>query len=206
MLGGRVEPAPFDVNPLAKEHPPMARARKQPADRDRIDQALEDWARELPELDQSIEGIVERIQSLAKYIRRSMDETASETGLSFGDWGVLGMLRRPGPPYRRTPGQLARWMSLSGPAMTNRLDRLEEAGLVRRLPDPEDRRAIQVELTDKGHQAWEESVGMQAAKEELITSAALDEKEREQLNDLLRRLTLAFERSGIKPAPKEPAE
>ena len=181
----------------------MARPRKDIAkEQDWVDRALEDWARELPELDPTIEGIVERIQSLAKYIRRSMDETASETGLSFGAYGVLGMLRRPGPPYRQSPGRLAKWSGLSGPAMTARLDRLEEAGLVRRLPDPDDRRAIHVELTEKGHQAWEESVGMQAAKEQLIASAALDQKEREQLNDLLRRLTLAFERSGMKLGTK----
>jgi DNA-binding MarR family transcriptional regulator len=87
--------------------------------------------------------------------------------------------------------------------MTNRLDRLEAAGLVRRLPDPDDRRAIQVELTDQGHRAWEDSVGVQAAKEELIASAALNANEREQLNRLLRRLMLAFERTGIEPAPKD---
>ena len=184
----------------------MARARKDTTEKqDRIDRALEDWTRELPDLDPTIEGIVERIQSLSRYFRRSMDETASETGLSSGEWGVLGMLRRPGPPYRRSPGQLATWAGLSGPAMTNRLDNLESAGLVRRLPDPDDRRAVQVELTEQGHGAWEASVGMQAAKEELITSAALNAKEREQLNALLRRLMLAFERTGLKPAPKEDA-
>ena len=182
----------------------MARPRKaSPDEQDRIDRALEDWTRELPDLDPTIEGIVDRIQSLSKFIHRTMDETLSDTGLSFGEWGVLGMLRRPGPPYRNTPGQLARWSNLSGPAMTNRLDRLEAAGLVRRLPDPDDRRGVQVELTKKGHRAWEESVGVQAAKEELIASAALDAKEREQLNALLRRLMLAFERTGIEPSPKE---
>jgi DNA-binding MarR family transcriptional regulator len=182
----------------------MARARKTPTDeQDLIDRALEDWTRELPDLDPTIEGVVERINSLSRYFKRSMDESLAETGLSFGEWGVLGMLRRPGPPYRRSPGQLAKWAGLSGPAMTNRLDRLEAAGLVRRLPDPDDRRALQVELTDEGHRAWEASVGMQAAKEELITSAALNATEREQLNALLRRLMLAFERTGMKQAPKD---
>jgi DNA-binding MarR family transcriptional regulator len=182
----------------------MTPARKDAKDeQDRVDRALEIWTRELPDLDPTIEGIVDRIQSLSKYIRRTMDETMSETGLSFGEWGVLGMLRRAGPPYRRAPGQLAKWSDLSGPAMTNRLDRLEAAGLVRRLPDPDDRRAVQVELTEEGQTAWEKSVGVQAKKEELITSAALDAKEREQLNGLLRQLMLAFERTGMEPAPKD---
>lgn len=172
-------------------------------EQDRVDRAIERWTKELPDLDPTIEGIVERIQSLSRFIRRTMDETASETGLSFGEWGVLGMLRHAGPPYRGTPGQLSKWADLSGPAMTNRLDRLESAGLVQRLPDPDDRRAVIVELTEEGRGAWERSVGVQAAKEELITSAALNEKEREQLNALLRRLMLAFERTGLEPAAKE---
>ena len=159
--------------------------------------------RELPQLDPTTEGVVARIHSLSRYIHRTMDETASTTGVSYGEWGVLGMLRRPGPPYRRSPGQLAKHAGLSGPAMTNRLDGLEQAGFVRRLPDPDDRRGVQVELTEAGHRAWEESVDVQAAKETLITSAALNAKEREQLNDLLRRLLVAFEQSGVKPRPKK---
>jgi DNA-binding MarR family transcriptional regulator len=86
--------------------------------------------------------------------------------------------------------------------MTNRLDRLEAADLVRRLPDPSDRRAIQVELTDKGARVWEEAVGAQAAKEGLIASA-LGLEEKEQLNALLRRLMLGFERMDGGSSAKE---
>ena len=77
--------------------------------------------------------------------------------------------------------------------MTNRLDRLEEAGLVRRLPDPGDRRSIQVELTEAGAQRYRESVAAQAAKEALI-AASLDSGEQQRLNALLRRLMITFER------------
>jgi DNA-binding MarR family transcriptional regulator len=77
--------------------------------------------------------------------------------------------------------------------MTNRLDRMEEAGLIRRLPDPEDRRAVQVELTEAGRRAWDDTISVQAAKEALVAEA-LDGDEKRQLNDLLRRLMLEFER------------
>jgi DNA-binding MarR family transcriptional regulator len=163
-----------------------------PAGRDQIDEFLEEFAPELPSLDLEIEGIVERIQFLQHHLKRTMEETLEERGLTHGEWSVLGMLKRPGPPYRRTPGQLARHASLSTGAMTNRLDRLEQAGLVRRLPDPEDRRRIQVELTRKGHSAWEDSVGTQGRKEELVVGA-LSPQERKQLNVLLRRLVRSFE-------------
>jgi DNA-binding MarR family transcriptional regulator len=77
--------------------------------------------------------------------------------------------------------------------MTNRLDRLEEAGLVRRLPDPEDRRGVLVELTEAGHRAWEDGLGAQGANEALV-AAALTKEEKKQLNALLRRLMREFER------------
>ncbi len=95
-------------------------------------------------------------------------------------------------PYRGSPGKLAEHLELSSGAMTNRLDRLEEDGLIRRLPDPSDRRGVQVELTEAGQKAYKESTVTQASKEALIASA-LNRREQEQLNGLLRRLMIAFE-------------
>src|SRR5207245_1108391 len=74
-----------------------------PPEGDSIDGYFEDWARELPALDMTVEGIVERVLALNRYIRRTMDETLAEVGLNFGEWSVLGSLGRPGPPHRR-PG------------------------------------------------------------------------------------------------------
>ena len=120
------------------------------------------------------------------------DETLSEHGLAEGEWKVISSLRLMKPPYRRSAGQLARRSDLSTGAMTNRLDRLEEAGLVKRVPDPDDRRGVLVELTKKGEQAWERTLGAQAAKESLI-AGALTKNEQRQLNALLRRLMREFE-------------
>ncbi len=76
--------------------------------------------------------------------------------------------------------------------MTSRLDRLEEAGLVRRLPDPDDRRGVVVELTEEGSKAWDQAASIQARKEAFFASA-LTKAEQQQLNALLRKLMLAFE-------------
>jgi DNA-binding MarR family transcriptional regulator len=162
-------------------------------EQDHVDRFLESVARELPELDLAVEGIVDRIMGLGRRLKRMLEETLEANGLSHGEWQVLGALRLAGPPYRRSPGQLCERCELSSAAMTNRLDRLEAAGFVRRLPNPTDRRALQVELTDEGRRVWQEAVGAQAAKEGLVASA-LDAREQERLNDLLRRLMLAFER------------
>jgi DNA-binding MarR family transcriptional regulator len=159
---------------------------------DSIDRFLEEWDEDVPELDPAVEGVVDRIYALSKYLRRSADETFTDFGLNYGEWKALLALRRTGEPYRRSPGWLAEHLNLSSGAMTNRLDRLEEAGLVRRLPDPKDRRALKVELTDEGHRIWRDSIGAQAVKEAEIAST-LTEAEKEQLTALLRKLMLSFE-------------
>jgi DNA-binding MarR family transcriptional regulator len=170
------------------------RKRQPIVERDHVDSVLEIWKHELPELDLATEGIVERIQHVTKNLDRAMEETLAAHDLNRGEWRLLGALRRSGPPYRRSPGQLAREMDLSSGAMTNRLDRLEAAGLIRRQPDPSDRRGLLVELTDAGWQAWQASTGTQATKEALIASA-LTAREKAQLNVLLRRLLLSVDKT-----------
>lgn len=163
------------------------------ADReDAVDGKLQTWAKELPDLDLATEGIVARIQHLEKRLKRSMEDTLGEFHLNYGEWVVLGALRSVGAPYRRSAGALAKILDLTSGAMTNRLDRMEAAGLVRRVPDPDDRRGVQIEITERGRTLWEDAVGIQAAKEQLIASA-LSGREKEQLNALLRRLVLSFE-------------
>jgi DNA-binding MarR family transcriptional regulator len=162
-------------------------------EQDAIDRFVAEWAAELPGVDLDVESAVQRMQHIVKAIRRRMDETLSEFKLSYGEWGILGHLSLRGPPYRSSPGQLSEKEGLSSGAMTNRLDRLEEAGLVRRLPDPKDRRGLHIELTDKGHELWVAALGAQASKEAAV-AAALSRKELGQLNVLLRKVLLEFER------------
>jgi DNA-binding MarR family transcriptional regulator len=160
-------------------------------EQDHVDRWLAE--RELPGVDLEVEGIVDRINGLNRRLHRLLDETLSEFGLSLGEWKVLNHLQSSGPPYRRSVGKLAERADLSSGAMTNRLDGLEQAGLVRRLPDPEDRRGVKVELTDKGLLLWEDALRTGAAQEALV-AAALTKEEKQQLNGLLRRFMLEFER------------
>ncbi len=178
----------------------MARAAE--IQKDHVDRFLESIRDELPDLNLTVEGIVDRINGLSRRIKRMMDETLNERSLTWGEWKVLGMLRHAGAPYRRSPGFLAVHAELSSGAMTNRLDRLEEAGLIRRLPDPNDRRGVLVELTEVGVKAYDESTAAQAAKEALIASA-LTAKEKEELNHLLRRLMLVAEQLDSQHGPEK---
>jgi DNA-binding MarR family transcriptional regulator len=170
---------------------------------DHIDRWLDSVRDELPaELDLTVEGIVDRIAGISRRVSKALDETLAEHGLTHADYKVLGSLRWAGEPYQRSAGDLARIADLSSGAMTNRLDQLESAGLVRRLRDPDDRRGVLVEPTEEGRRLWEQAIGVQARKENLIASA-LEEDEKEQLNNLLRRVMLVLERSL--PDPKKSA-
>lgn len=164
------------------------------ASKDEIDRMVASWESEVPGVDLEIEAAVQRINWIFRRIRRRMDETLGDHHLSYEEWGLLGHLKRPGPPYTSTPGKLAEMQGLSSGAMTNRLDRLEEAGLIRRRPDQNDRRSFQVELTDRGHEVWLDTVHAQAAKEAAI-GAALNGRELAQLNNLLRKVLSGFEDS-----------
>jgi DNA-binding MarR family transcriptional regulator len=162
------------------------------AGQDSVDSNLEVWGRELPDLDLETEGIIERIHRLERFVDRAMQETFEAFDLSHGEWKVLANLRRAGPPYRGKPGKLAKRLDLSSGAMTNRLDNMESRGLIRRLDDPDDRRGVIVELTEEGKRLWDATVSVQAEKESIVATA-LGEREKRQLNDLLRRLMHAFE-------------
>jgi DNA-binding MarR family transcriptional regulator len=157
--------------------------------RDKIDVFLENLDH-IPGLDYEVEGIVDRINSLQRKFRLAFEETLRAWDLSWGEWRVLTSLH-----HGRTssPKDLCEELELSSGAMTNRLDRLEEAGLIRRGPDPHDRRGVRLELTADGERVWTESVTAQARKEALVASA-LSKREQTQLNSLLRKLMLQFER------------
>ncbi|HEX2377258.1 MAG TPA: MarR family transcriptional regulator [Gaiellales bacterium] len=164
-----------------------------PDEQDHVDAFLSRIGLTYPGLDLEVEGIVDRIGGINRRIHRTLDETLAEFGLDMGDYKVLNHLSQLGPPHRSTPGRLAKRMDLSSGTMTSRLDRMEEADLIRRLPDPDDRRSVVVETTDHGRETILRAIGVQAEKEALF-AAALTPGEKKQLNGLLRKLMLEFER------------
>lgn len=188
--------SPLDVKNLHDKTSPVGRRRTPP---DRVDRKLEIFLREFPGLDPQTEGIVDRVLELNRLFRRAHQATLDDLGTTFEEWQVLCALRYAGAPYHTSPGSLSERLCLSSGAITARLGKMEARGLIRRLPDPDDRRGVQVELTDQGRELWEHCVGVQAEKEALV-AAALSEREKEELNDLLRRLVHAFAEVPAEPA------
>jgi|SRR5580765_1259907 len=161
--------------------------------RDHVDRFL-DRIEELghPDIELEVEGIVDRIGGLNRRIKKGMETVLAEFDLTSPEWHVMSRLRLSSADHRSSPGELAADLELSSGAMTSRLDRLEQQGYVRRLPDPEDRRAIVVELTPEGKAAWDRTAGI-AGRREAFFASALTKAEQKQLNNLLRKLMLAFE-------------
>jgi DNA-binding MarR family transcriptional regulator len=170
--------------------------------RDFVDHVIDQWRRERPDLDAHLMALPSRIRRASQIIDRRLEETWSRSGLGRGGFDVLAALRRAGPPYRLSPTELYSSLMISSGAMTNRIDRLEEAGLVIRQPDPGDRRGIFVGLTAEGLRLVDEVVGtVLDAYRELF--AALTEEECGDLGSLLRKLLLAMGSEATPPMPSD---
>ncbi|MCX4908653.1 MarR family winged helix-turn-helix transcriptional regulator [Streptomyces sp. NBC_00878] len=155
--------------------------------RDPVDAIIDQWAAVRPDLDTAAMEVFGRVFRLSRAMGDRMEKTYAGLGISRGEFDVLATLRRSGAPYTLSPRQLSATLMLTTGGMTGRLDKLERAGLLRRSPDPHDRRALQVTLTDKGLTLVDEAVGAGLAVQ---TEAlmALDEQQAGQLADLLRQL------------------
>ncbi len=151
---------------------------------DAVEEILRQWSVERPDLDVSAMGVFGRLSRAARMLGRSLAETFGRYGLNGGEFDVLATLRRAGGPYGLTPTDLYRSMMLSSGAMTNRLDRLEERGLVRRSQDTDDRRGVRITLTEKGFDLIEEAVEAHVENEQRLL-AGLSEEERLHLAELL---------------------
>ena len=159
---------------------------------DPVDKILAQWQRERPDLDVSSMGIIGRMGRLAKHLERAIQETFSKFSLTIGEFDVLAALRRSGQPYQLSPTELFNTLMVSSGTMTHRIDRLEQAELVKRIPDPSDRRGTLILLTDKGFNMIEKAVKAHVDNEHRILNV-LEASERGALILLLRKLLVSFE-------------
>lgn len=155
---------------------------------DRAARAVEQWARERPDLPGLPMAIFGRLSEAAERVMRDhLNPLFAEAGLQPGEFDVLATLRRSGEPCMLSPTALYQALMKSSGGMTARLDRLEQAGLVERRPDPHDRRGKLIALTAAGRRVIDETIGRHVANEEKLLSV-LTPAEQETLNALLRKL------------------
>lgn len=155
---------------------------------DRAARAVAQWRRERPELAVEPMLALGRLSEAASLIGQGrLAPLFARFGLQRGEFDVLATLRRAGSPYALTPTALYEATMVSSGAMTNRLDRLEAAGLIRRAPNPEDRRGVIVQLTDQGRRLIDAAVTAHVENQRQIL-AGLSAAEQQALAELLGKL------------------
>jgi DNA-binding MarR family transcriptional regulator len=162
--------------------------------RDAVDDILDQWAIERPDLDASPIGVIGRMSRLTRALEAQLEVVYREHGLEPGWHDILATLRRQGAPFKLRPTDLTAAVMITSGGITKRLDKLEAAGLITREPDPSDRRGTLIALTEEGLERIDAVTGPHLANEARLL-AALSGQERDQLAALLRKLNL-----GV-PAP-----
>jgi DNA-binding MarR family transcriptional regulator len=135
-------------------------------------------------------AVVLRVLLLAGVFSERLKEILAPSGLAPWEFDVLSTVRRAGRPV--SSKELCESGQLTSGAMTHRIDRLEERGLVRRVPSVEDRRAIEVSLTPAGRALLDGVIGARM-RDAADCVAALGKREQRELARLLRAVSLALE-------------
>lgn len=160
------------------------------ADRDLIDELVDQWRLTRPDLDDDAYEAMATIGRLARIgvvLNPLLERAFTAYGIGRGEYEVLATLRRQGEPFTATPSAMARLLMLSAGAMTNRLDRLEAADYLRRAHDPHNRRSVLVTLTPAGREVADAALEAHLANGQKLLST-INAADRRRLDSSLRRL------------------
>jgi DNA-binding MarR family transcriptional regulator len=161
--------------------------RAEPIEPDGVDAIVEQWRRERPDIDTRAMATIGRLSRASHLVQQELKASFARFDLEPAAFDVLATLRRSGSPYRLSPSALVRTAMVTSGAITQRIDRLESRGLVRRAPDPDDGRAVLVELTEQGSALVDEVLPAHAETLERLL-APLATADRARLDDALRSL------------------
>ncbi len=159
---------------------------------DQVDRIVAQWNSARPDLDVGPMETIGRLYRLAAMLRSEMEKTWKAHGLNPASFDVLATLRRSGKPDGLSPGELLDLTMVTSGTMTNRVDRLVKGGLVERVPNPEDKRGFLIRLTEDGMTQIEAAVTDHVKTQHRLMDG-FPQKQRGELNDLLRMLTGSVE-------------
>lgn len=166
---------------------------------DGIDEVEKAWQRERPDLDVSSVGIISRIWRVSRHLENERKTRLTELGTDRVTVDVLAMLRRAGPPYKRTAGELTHSSLITPGGVSQRLERLEKAGLITRQIHPHDRRRIDVQLTDAGVRLIDDVLA-DLMEHDSSLLGVLDEDDQVELRRMLKVFLAQFEGDRTTPA------
>lgn len=159
---------------------------------DTTDRLLSGWDSARPDLEVGGLQVTARLARIGPHLARRQEAVFGRFGLNRGEVGALSALRIAGPPHRLSPTQLGRGLMLSSAGVTSRIDRLERRGYVRRLPDPNDRRGVIIELTEEGLAVVDRAVAANIANDRQLLER-FEPDELVTLEGLLRKLLSGLE-------------
>lgn len=165
---------------------------------DAMDEVVEDVRAWLPDVEVAGLPITGRILRLARYLEAGREEELAQFGLTLGDFDMLATLRRRAAGDAMKIRDLQLSLMLSSGGTTKRLDRLETAGLIERLPDPNDRRGTLIKLSPIGFDLINEAVpAITRYEAEVVTSAIGSKRSRAAVEAGLRQMLIAKEAASL---------
>jgi DNA-binding MarR family transcriptional regulator len=150
---------------------------------------IDGWTRERPDLDFSAMATIMQAFGVHDAVHGRMSEELQALGLGTNEAATLSILRSAGEPFQMTPTLLSKAIQCTTGGMTRLLDSVQGRALVRRIPSPEDRRSLLVELTEEGVEVSNRVLELQAKVTGEVL-AALTPTETAQLEKLLGKLGL----------------
>ncbi|WP_087016461.1 MarR family winged helix-turn-helix transcriptional regulator [Thaumasiovibrio subtropicus] len=165
---------------------------------DTIDLIIEQWQQEKPQLNTLPMAMLGRMKRLAAHSEKAIADCHKQFGIKLGEFDVLATLLRSGQPYTLTPSVLFKTMMLSSGAMTNRLDRLEEKGLITRAHSKDDRRSVTVSLTDEGKALIEEAIVAHVKVQESLV-AGITTEDQHAFSELSKRWLISLKHDADLP-------
>jgi DNA-binding MarR family transcriptional regulator len=142
--------------------------------------------------DERVEAVFSRVHRIGRYLKRAQQVAVTQAGLTDADYETLHVLMIRDAPGSASPTELAEELGVSGAGMTGRLDALEKAGYVRRIPSVDDRRRVIVEVTKPGIAIWKKAMDLRGEAEDDL-AAALTDRELATLDKLLKKMALRSE-------------
>ena len=157
------------------------------ADTDIVDEGIAKWQAERPDIDSSAKAVVGRVVRLEDRILQIVNPALRPFGLKYPSYSVLVTLRVNGEPFEMSPKLLKHSLLLTSGGLSTLLERIEQRGLIERLPDPNDRRGVIVRLTSKGRELADRAMVVHAQVEHQII-AGLSKEEQSLLAKMLGKL------------------
>jgi DNA-binding MarR family transcriptional regulator len=185
----RLAPGPAFRSAVGHEGPQRQGAQAEAANQDHgfdpLQAALTAWASGYdPALARSY-SVTTRLLRLARSMEMRMSRSAAAEGLTSGDVLLLDALYRVGPPHRIAPTALKHYFLMSLAGVAKRVDRLEAQGFIQRVPNPDDRRGLFIQLTDAGSAALSRLVEADRAAAHIIWPMALTDMQYRVMLDAL---------------------